>query len=82
MLTRRVHARTPTELEANHVRKRRGTSNAAARFFTKETLVKGQPARIRCVDAGSATPSSSNAGVFTTVSLEDEWFEDLDDPRP
>lgn len=56
------------------------TPESAGRFFTRETLIKGQPARIRCVDVAGHT-LVVEPGIFTTVTLEDEWFEDLDDPR-
>ena len=50
----------------------------AAPIFTKETLVKGQPARIRCVELLGQT-FVIEGGALTRVSLEDEWFEDIDD---
>jgi hypothetical protein len=51
-----------------------------ATFFTKETLVKGQPARIRCVELFGRT-FVMEGGALTKVSLEDEWFEDVEDPQ-
>ncbi len=56
------------------------TSAAApAEVYLKETLVKGQPAHIRCVDLLGKT-FTLQGGLLTTVSLEDEWFDDIDDP--
>ena len=56
-------------------------SNALpANFFTKETLVKGQPASLRCVELLGQT-FVVEGGALTQVSLEDEWFEDLHDPQ-
>jgi Acetyltransferase (GNAT) family len=49
-------------------------------IVTKETLIKGQPATIRCVDLLGHT-FDVQGGAITTVGLEDEWFEDLDDPQ-
>jgi hypothetical protein len=55
--------------------------NAAARqVFTKETLHKGQPARIRCIDIGGQT-FALGRGPLTILALEDEWYEDLPDPH-
>jgi hypothetical protein len=51
-----------------------------ATFFDKQTLVKGQPASIRCFELLGHT-FVVEGGAFTKVSLEDEWFEDLDDPQ-
>jgi hypothetical protein len=47
--------------------------------FAKETLVKGQPARIECIDIGGQTYSISR-GPVTIVRLEDEWYEDVNEP--
>lgn len=47
--------------------------------FLKDTLIKGQPARIECVDLNGQT-YSMNRGPVTIVGLEDEWFEDVSDP--
>lgn len=48
--------------------------------FTKETLVNGRPAKIRCVGIGGQTYAISK-GLVTVAQLEDEWFEDLADPE-
>jgi hypothetical protein len=53
---------------------------SAGQIFTKETLVKGQPARVRCVDIGGQTFAISG-GALQVVALEDEWYEDVDDPE-
>jgi hypothetical protein len=49
-------------------------------YFTKESLVKGQPASIRCASLLGHTFVIDGSGL-TRLSLEDEWFEDLDDPE-
>src|SRR5258708_3415447 len=50
------------------------------RTFTKDTLVKGQPAQVECVEMGGQTYSVTR-GPVTGVSLEDEWYEDVRDPE-
>jgi hypothetical protein len=50
------------------------------RTFAKDTLVKGQPAQVECVDIGGQTYSITR-GPLTVVSLEDEWYEDVRDPE-
>jgi len=47
--------------------------------YIKQTLVKGQPAGLRCVDIRGKT-FTVQGRLLSTVSLEDEWFEDIDDP--
>ena len=49
-------------------------------YFTKESLVKGQPTSIRCVNLLGHTFVIEGSGL-TRLSLEDEWFEDLEDPE-
>ena len=49
------------------------------RTFAKETLVKGRPARIKCVEIDGQTYSITK-GPVTVLSLEDEWYEDVRDP--
>ena len=44
------------------------------------TLVKGQPASIRCVELLGQT-FVVEGRALTQVSLEDEWYEDFADPR-
>jgi len=48
--------------------------------FTKETLISGRPTRIECVDISGQSYSLSR-GLITTIRLEDEWFEDVNDPE-
>ena len=45
----------------------------------RDTLVKGQPAQLDCVDILGQTYSVTR-GPATVVSLEDEWYEDVQDP--
>jgi hypothetical protein len=47
--------------------------------FTRDTLVNGEPAQIKCVDIAGQTYSISGS-FLKTVRLEDEWFEDVRDP--
>lgn len=51
-----------------------------ASIFTKQTLIKGQPASIRCLDLLGHT-FEVHGGAITKVSLEDEWFDDIGDPQ-
>jgi Acetyltransferase (GNAT) family len=55
------------------------SSALPATFFTKQTLVKGRPASIRCCEVLGHTFVVEGGGL-AKVSLEDEWFEDLADP--
>jgi len=51
----------------------------ALAVYTKETLVKGQPTSVECVDiAGQAY--AVTPGPVTMLSLEDEWYDDVRDP--
>lgn len=54
-------------------------SNSPARLFAKETLLKGRPVQIECVDIGGQTFSITR-GLVTVVTLEDEWFQEVHDP--
>jgi hypothetical protein len=54
-------------------------SKSPARVFGKETLIKGQPAQIECVDIGGQT-FSVRRKFLTVVTLEDEWFHEVHDP--
>jgi hypothetical protein len=47
--------------------------------FKRETLVKGRPARVECVDIGGQT-FVINRGPVTIVGLFDEWYDDVRDP--
>ena len=55
------------------------TRSAATRVFAKETLFKGQPAQQECVDIAGQT-YTVNRGLVTTVTLDDEWFNEVHDP--
>ncbi len=48
--------------------------------FTKQTLEKGEPAKLRCVEIGGQTYSIVK-GPVTVVGLEDDWYEDVRDPE-
>ncbi len=50
------------------------------RLFEQETLIKGQPARVECVELFSQTYAITR-GALTLLSLEDEWYEDVKDPQ-
>jgi hypothetical protein len=47
--------------------------------FSKDTLIKGQPGRIKCVNILGQTYQITR-GPVTVVALEDEWYEDVYDP--
>jgi Acetyltransferase (GNAT) family len=49
------------------------------RRFTKETLVKGKPTRVECVEINGQTYAVSRRPL-TMLSLEDEWYDDVHDP--
>jgi hypothetical protein len=51
----------------------------ASLVFRKPTLIKGQPAQVRCVAIGGQT-FSIDSGLITTVKLEDDWFQEVEDP--
>lgn len=55
------------------------TPHHVGRVFTKETLVNGVPASINCVEVGGRLFSVGGAPV-RVARLEDEWYEDLDEP--
>jgi hypothetical protein len=48
-------------------------------IFTKETLVKGRPVQLECLEIEGQTYTLSR-GFAQTLRLEDEWYEDLQDP--
>jgi hypothetical protein len=52
-----------------------------ARLFIKDTLVSGSPAQIECVEIAGQCYSITK-GPVRTARLEDEWYEDLEDPIP
>jgi hypothetical protein len=47
--------------------------------FAKDTLIRGKPARIDCVQIAGQTYSIAR-GALSVVRLEDEWFEEVKDP--
>ncbi len=55
------------------------TIPSAGQTFTKETLKDGRPIQLECVEIGGQT-FAINRGLLTVVSLEDEWYADIDDP--
>jgi hypothetical protein len=55
------------------------SSKSDAKVFAKDTLVKGQPTQIRCAEIQGQTYSIAK-GPVTVVSLEDEWYEDVQNP--
>lgn len=48
--------------------------------FTKPTLVNGQPAIVKCLELLGHT-FVIEGGFISKMSLEDEWFEDLENPQ-
>ena len=50
-----------------------------SRFYQWDTLIKGQPARIECMDILGQRYTLS-PGIATVLRLEDEWYEDVNDP--
>jgi hypothetical protein len=55
-------------------------SSQSLQIFAKDTLIKGQPGQIECVDILGQTFTITR-GPLTVVSLEDEWYDDLRDPE-
>jgi hypothetical protein len=49
-------------------------------IFCKETLNKGKPTKIDCLDIGGQTFTVSK-GFLTRLALEEEWYEDIVDPQ-
>jgi len=47
--------------------------------FSKETLVKGKPAQMECVEIDRQSYALTR-GLVTMISLEDEWYDDVRDP--
>jgi hypothetical protein len=56
------------------------TAPTVSKIFAKDTLVKGQPAKLECVEINGQTHLITR-GLVTTVHLEDEWYEDQYNPR-
>ena len=48
--------------------------------FNRETLIKGKPAQVACVEIGGQTFTVTK-GPLTVVQLQDEWYEDVRDPE-
>ena len=55
------------------------TTMSDARIFTKETIIRGQPASIQCLEIDGQT-FSIDRGPITVIGLEDDWYEDVRDP--
>jgi hypothetical protein len=55
------------------------TAHLPFRTFTKDILVKGKPAKKRCIEIAGQQYTVS-CGFANVVSLDDEWFEDVKDP--
>ena len=55
-------------------------TKAVSRSYSKDTLVNGQPAKIKCIDIDGQT-YAINHGPVTVVSLEDDWYEDVRNPE-
>ena len=51
----------------------------APTVFAKDTLIKGQPSQIECVEIFGQTFTLTR-GPVTVLALEDEWYEDVGDP--
>jgi hypothetical protein len=49
-------------------------------IFHRETLIQGKSAQVQCVEIGGQIFAVAK-GLFTLVSLEDEWYEDVRDPE-
>ena len=54
-------------------------SESPARAYTKETLLKGQPVQIECIEIAGQTFSISR-GCLRVVRLDDEWFHEVKEP--
>ena len=55
------------------------TRPASSRLFTKETVLNGQRTQLECLEIGGQTFAISR-GVLTTITLDDEWFNEVHDP--
>lgn len=55
-------------------------TNSLLKTFEYDTLVKGQPAKISCVEIQGQTYEISS-GSIRTVRLQEEWYEDVSDPQ-
>lgn len=52
---------------------------ASIRLFEKETMLNGHPARLECAEIRGQVFSITR-GLFTLVTLDDEWFDEVHDP--
>ena len=48
--------------------------------FNRETLIKGKPAQVACVEIGGQTFTVTK-GPLSVMRLEDEWYEAVRDPE-
>jgi hypothetical protein len=48
--------------------------------YSKQTLVAGRPATIRCMDVGGQVYTLGD-GALRILQLEDEWYEDVENPE-
>src|SRR5687767_9551625 len=47
--------------------------------FSKDTLINGAAAQIRCVEIAGQT-FTVDSGLIRTIRLEDDWFQEVTDP--
>lgn len=52
---------------------------APLQLLARPTLVRGRPATIECLEIDGQSLTVER-GLVTTVRLEDEWFDDVEDP--
>ena len=52
----------------------------ALEIYLQESLVGGKRVELKCVRIGGKAYTISR-GAITTVSLEDEWYDGVDDPE-
>jgi hypothetical protein len=68
---------SPPKDEAMNSREQ--SAPACGETYHKETLLRGVPTRISCLDIGGQTYSLSG-GPVRTLGLEDDWYENVKDP--
>jgi hypothetical protein len=56
------------------------SASSSGRIFTQEILDKGKPTQIKCIKINGQTFSISQ-GPLTIVKVEDEWYEDIENPQ-
>jgi hypothetical protein len=56
------------------------SSTSTLRPFAKDTLIKGVPSRISCLEINGQTYAVTR-GAVTVVGLEDDWYADEADPE-